>query len=226
MKRAALLLLLAGLTGCSTDNAKSLSRDYRNLNNEVIDALMMSTSEWRAELGKDKIIKPYTEKVGNIDKRFATWVQNTDDKEIIRDTLDSESVATLLAEAPINLRRLNHERARITRKVDARAKEHADRLTSEGLLERLRADGVANPEAVVMEKAREETKKEWPVLVEFSLGTGLASLKTQLEKRGSFGELIPKFKNDKRWLQQHPPNFKELDEQFAKRLVVLDLPAQ
>ncbi len=123
MKRAALLLCLAGLAGCSTDSADSLSRDYRNLNNEAIDALMMSTSEARAKFAKDKILKPYGERLKNIDKRFDDWLRNTDDKEIIRDTLSSDSVATLLAELPINRKRLENEQKRILAKVQGFPKE-------------------------------------------------------------------------------------------------------
>jgi uncharacterized protein (DUF4213/DUF364 family) len=97
MKRAALLFCLAGLSGCSTDSAHSLSRDYRSLNNEAIDALMMATTEQRAQIAKTKILKSYSDRLQAIDKRFATWVQNTDDKVIVLDTFTDESVPTLLA---------------------------------------------------------------------------------------------------------------------------------
>ena len=49
MKKRCLLVLclVAGLSGC-TDTIDSVTREYRNANNEAIDAMMMVTSEARA----------------------------------------------------------------------------------------------------------------------------------------------------------------------------------
>ncbi len=69
MKKTALAMVVLGLAGCSSDSAHTLSRDYRNLNNECIDAMMMITSERAATFARDKIYKPYSDRLGIIDHR-------------------------------------------------------------------------------------------------------------------------------------------------------------
>ncbi len=200
MKRAALLLCLTGLAGCSTDSAYSLSRDYRSLNNEVIDALMMSTTEERAKLAQEKIIKPYSDRLQKIDKRFASWLQNTDDKEIVRDTLTEISVATLISEIPINTRRLEHEQQRIDAMVKARQKEGVD------------------------------VRKEWPMLSSLASPSSTSGLRAQLGfKTNNFAKLVSDIRDDKnkKWKSNRPqPDevYQELTKQLDDRLKALELP--
>jgi len=195
MKRVALLVCLTGLAGCSTDSAHSLSRDYRNLTNEAIDGLMMCTSEARAQFVKTKIISAYQERQMKLDKRFDSWVQNTDDKLIVLDIMDSDSVATLLAEIPINYKRLDYEQQRIAAMVAAHAREVPD------------------------------VKKDWPVLSEFAAGTGLSIIKNHLKPSDANGRSMHKvaslvfaFKLDKKWTNQLPPDFADVWERLQNRI--------
>lgn len=222
MKRVTLLLCLTGLAGCSTDSAAGLSRDYRNLNNEAVDALMMSTSEDRAKLARDKVLKVYGDRLKAIDKRCEDWLRNTDDKLVVFETMDSESVITLLVETPINAKRLAHEQQRILAMCAYRAKEIADRMAIDGTLDRMRQEGVANPEAAIQSKAREEAKKEWPVLHAFAAGSHLSDVKMQLEKGNKFFGLVRAFKEDKKWKNQLPPNMEELTKQMEDRRKALE----
>ncbi len=166
MKKPVLLLLaLAPLTGCSADDANSISRDYRNINNEAIDALMMTTSEARAKIANEKVLKTYSARISDVDKRLDLWVQNAEEKFIIANTLNSESAATLIAENKINLKRLELERARLQRLA---ANAGAD---SPNLQELARGGGLATVKAnlekgtrfaEMMGKFREQWKKHLP----------------------------------------------------------------
>jgi hypothetical protein len=131
-RRALVGLALCALTGCSTDNPTSLSRDFRNLNNEAIDALMMVTNESRAKFVNDKIIGTYQDRYGKIEKRMQTYVQNTENETIILDTLRSESVAILLAESQFNIPRLNHEQQRLKKLLEATVQREKDRRKEAG----------------------------------------------------------------------------------------------
>jgi hypothetical protein len=197
MKRAALLVCLAGLSGCSTDSADSLSRDYRNLNNEAIDALMMCTSEARAVVARDKILKAYPDRLTALDKRMATWLQNTDDKLIVLDTLFSDSVATLLAELPINAKRLEYELQRL--------QNLAREVPGPVLTELARGAGLNGLKQQLM----------------------VAPGGNQFNPFGATGNkfqgLIVQFDTDKKWANQKPPNFGELREQLENRKKALAL---
>jgi hypothetical protein len=203
-KKLAWLPLVALLVGCS-ENAHSLSRDYRNLNNDAIDALMMVTSESRATVANTKVFKPYSDRLAAIDKRYETWIQNTDDKVIILDTMTSESVAVLLSENAINKRRLQLERQRLQKLLD----DFKDKR-----IERLKLAGEANP--VV------DPRKEWPNLADLVGGAPVNGLKSNLDTPGRFGGLVPKFERE--WKKQLPPNFADLSKALAEKVKVLELP--
>ena len=199
MKRAALIFCLASLpslAGCSTDSANSLSRDYRNLNNEAIDALMMVTSEDRAQLAKTKILgKVYTERLQAIDKRMDSWLQNTEDKLVVIETMSSESVVTLLAELPINAKRLDLEQKRIGNLLAAKIKEGAD-------------------------------PKACPALNDLgSSGASVSTLKNQFGNN-KFAKLLIDFNNPavKKWANEKPPNFDDMMKDQADKLKALQLP--
>jgi hypothetical protein len=126
-KRALLGLALGLLTGCSTDSANSLSRNYRNINNEAIDALMLVTNESRAETANVKIIKTYKDRLIEIDKRLDTYVQNQEEKLILFETLTSESVVILFAECTINQKRLDLEQQRLKNLLATLVQREKDR---------------------------------------------------------------------------------------------------
>jgi hypothetical protein len=190
-----LLPLLLPLWGCS-DNASSLSRDYRNLNNEYLDTLMMVRNEDTARWANEKIFKTYQDRKGKIDTREETYERNTDDKEIVKDMMSSESVAMLLAEHKINQLRLSRELARISKLLEANIEREK---------ERMRQGGDANP--VVDEK---KIKDLWPTLREISLGATTLGLKKNITgEQCPLCKLLAQFPTDK-WKNQRPDNFAAL----------------
>jgi hypothetical protein len=203
MKKLTLIVVALGLAGCSTDSAQTLSRDYRTLNNEAIDALMMITSESRARFAHNKILKRYQERLGEIDKRMTTWLQNTDDKDIIVDTLSSESVFVLLAECKINQERLALEQRRLQKLVAVKVQDENERRRAAG-------------EPAV------DASKVCPAMSAFAEGGGmLGTLDNNLKIGTKFGETIPKFLLDNAWKKNHPPNMEGpggLMDLFNKRM--------
>jgi hypothetical protein len=206
-RRVWLALALCCAAGCSNDSAHTLSRDYRNINNEVIDGLMTVTSERQARFVNEKIIKPYSERVEKVNKRVEIYEQNTDEKLIIFEMINSESVATFFAEGPINSKRLGYEAARIKRIVDTRTNVHADRL---------RAGGMKDPDA--LDKAADETRKEWPTLS----GMTLASLQATMNKPTPLTALFAKFPT-KNWVKHQPPGFDLMNKEFAAKIKRLEM---
>jgi hypothetical protein len=204
-----LALALCCAAGCSNDSAHSLSRDYRNINNEFIDGLMIVTSESRAKVVNEKIVKVYNERVDKVSKRVQTYEQNTDEKLIVYEMLNSDSVVTLFAENASNPKRLAHETARIKRIVDTRTKSHVDRF---------RAEGAKDPDGVLILKASEEVRKEWPNLS----GLTLAALKPMMEKGNPLETLFAKFPT-KDYAKHRPPNFEQLNTAFIEKLKKLQL---
>ena len=63
MKKRCLLVmcLLAGLSGC-TDTIDTVTREYRNTNNEGVDAMMMVNSDAQAGIMIARIFKPSTDR--------------------------------------------------------------------------------------------------------------------------------------------------------------------
>jgi hypothetical protein len=200
-RRTALAALLIFVTGC-TESAGGLSRDYRNLNNECIDSLMMITSERRASLANTKILgKLYQEKIQTIDKRFDNWLMNQEEKDVVKDVLSSESVVILIAENKINKKRLEFEMARLKRLLDTRVKDET---------ERRKANGDAN--------ANVDPEKVFPHLNAAASGSFIGPLQQQLDRGTKFQDLLNKIQNDKNWQKYRPPNFDQLMEDFTKRL--------
>jgi hypothetical protein len=205
MRRKLLLLpLVSLLVGCSRDDAASLSRDYRNLNNEAIDALMMTTNEFRARHGNEKILKPYQDRLGNLDKRFDQWVLGAEDKLVPGEVLRSEGVATLMGEREFNKKRLANELARIQKLLDARVEREK---------EVMRGQGIADPKV--------DARKFWPNLWEISSGASTQTLQRTLDKGTKFDELLVKFRTDKGWQNLLPPDFKELTQEFEGKVKLL-----
>ncbi len=199
-KRACLALVLTCLAGCSNDTAHSLSRDYRNINNECIDALMMVTSEGRAKFATDKIFKTFPDRVGPVDKREQTYEQNTDDKIVMLEMISSESVAILFAENGIIQKRLKLEQDRIRNLVDSKVRTE---------VEKRKAEGEANP----VVKARDL----WPNLSDLAAGTTTSTFKTHLDKGTQLADLFKRF-NDKAWDKARPKNWVELKAAFVEKV--------
>jgi hypothetical protein len=212
MKKWAMVALVLGLAGCSTDNARSLSRDYRNLINEAVDGLMMTTNETRALYVRAKIFKPFQERMSVIDKRCDTWAQNTEDKLVVEDLVQCESVMILLAEKAINRRRVELEINRLKNLLAAKVQDET---------ERRRAIGDANPV---------DPEKDWPNLNSLAKGEGMNSLVNNLlgaENRGSKIEQLWKAIHEQEaWNKHKPKNFADLDKLFNDRVAALGMQAK
>ena len=165
-KARALIVLAAAacLTGCS-DSAGTLSRDYRNLNNEFVDGLMMVTSEARAKQVTEKIINPYSQRIEQVDKRMDNWELNKEREDVARDTFTEESVVLLFAENKWNQKRIAIEKARL-----------------QNLLEQLKRD-----------KPGADPRTEWPNLADLASGAKLAPALQNMQTGGKFVSLIQKF---------------------------------
>jgi DNA-directed RNA polymerase len=187
-KRACLALALCLLTGCSTDSAHTLSRDYRNVNNEAIDALMLVTNESRAKIANVKIVKTYPERVGDIDRRMASYVQNQEEVLVLSEVLSSESVMILFAECKINLRRLDKEQERLKKLLASLVQNEKDRRKEANNAEEVQAD------------------KLWPNLDSLAR-SDFPALRNNLKKGTGVSELMAKFA-----LQQ----FKKARDEFDK----------
>jgi hypothetical protein len=204
--KVCLALALGCLAGCSNDTAHSLSRDYRNINNECIDALMMVTSESRAKYANVKIFKSFSERISPIDKRAASYEQNTDDKQIVMEMVTTESVAMLLAENSINQRRFKLEQQRIKNLLEFNRKTEVDKL---------KAEGQANPDVKVREK--------WPNLSELASGASLNAFKSHLDKGTAIAELNVKIRqNAFKKARGNEEAFKGLDLLFQDRVKRFD----
>jgi hypothetical protein len=191
MKRhLALALLVLGLVGCG-DTATTLSREYRNYNNEFIDALMMTTNESRAKIAKEKVIETYEARIQALDKRVDVWEQNKEKEEVALDTLTAESVALLFSENKRNQERHALEKARLKKLIE--------RLTAEN-------PGV-NP------------AEQWPNLNDLANGARADIVLNQLKTGGRLAVLMQKFGGWK--LKQETlakaEVFKEKVERFDKR---------
>lgn len=191
MKRtlAALALVLVA-AGCG-DNATILSREYRNYNNEFIDALMTTTNETRAKIAKDKVIDTYETRIADLDKRMDIWEQNKEKEDVSRDTFTSESVALLFSENKRNQERHAREKDRLRKVLDA-----------------LKAQ---NPGA--------DPAKEWPALNELATSSKADAVVKQLTSGGKFAALISKFPNWKlkQDIMDQQKVFLEKVERFDKR---------
>jgi type I site-specific restriction-modification system R (restriction) subunit len=107
----AIVILCAGCR----DSADMLSRDFRNLNNEAIDALMMITDESSAKTMLERVIKQYPKKLQLVDDRCKNWKQNNEKDDYGSQIWTSDSVAILIVETEMNKQRLALEEARLAK---------------------------------------------------------------------------------------------------------------
>lgn len=131
------------LTGC-TDNMESMSREFRNANNEAIDAMMMVTSEDQAYRMTVRVLKPLNERYSGIEDKMKSWQANRTNKEIVEETFNSNGFYLYLAEVEVNRMRYAMERTRL---------RNLYRQYQQRKLEEMRAAGdndpvVANPREV------------------------------------------------------------------------------
>jgi hypothetical protein len=114
MKRIPLVFLsLAPLLAGCVDTPDSVSREYRNVNNEVIDSLMMTTNDATAERMLRRIIKPSKDRYDAIDKKLASVEQNSDRKDFVKAVFESNGVHLYLTELDVNRQRFVLEMARL-----------------------------------------------------------------------------------------------------------------
>jgi hypothetical protein len=104
-------LLTMLLVGC-TDSVDSLSREYRNTNNEAIDNLMMISSEAQAKSTLDRYFKPLRDRYESIDKRLELLNSNLK-KEFVKMTMESDGAHLYLSELQINRQRYALEVTRL-----------------------------------------------------------------------------------------------------------------
>jgi hypothetical protein len=203
-KQAWLGLALCCVAGCSNDSAQSLSRDYRNISNECIDALMMVTGESRAKFANDRVLKPFADRIGKVDNRTQLYEQNTDDKVVMLQMVDTESVAILVAEGQINRTRFKLEQDRIKNLLGTLVGNE---------VEKRKAEGEANPIVKASEK--------WPNLNDIAMGSSTAKLREYLDKGPMLTKLFEKF-GTKAWDKARPKNWDVLNTAFLDKVKKFD----
>src|SRR5207253_7776082 len=87
--RLLLLGLVFGAVGC-TDSIDTVTREYRALNNEAIDALTMITTEAKAQEMTIRVFKPMRDKYMAIDKKLTIVKSNRDKPEFAKEVLESD----------------------------------------------------------------------------------------------------------------------------------------
>src|SRR5258708_6294163 len=98
-------LLVLGLVlvsaGC-TDSIDTVTREFRALNNEAIDALMMITTEAQAKRMTVRVFRPMSEKYQAINKKLTIVRANRDKAEFAKEMLESDSFHIYLTDLQLN----------------------------------------------------------------------------------------------------------------------------
>jgi hypothetical protein len=115
-KLGILALLVCG-AGCR-DSAYALARDYRNLNNEAIDAVMMINNEEQAKILITRVIKEYPIRLQGVDFRAKNWKQNNEKDDYGSQIYLADSTVILLVETEMNKERLELEVKRLKNLVE------------------------------------------------------------------------------------------------------------
>ena len=111
--KVSLLIVLFALAGC-TDNMDSITREYRNANNEVIDAMMMITTEEHAARMNVRIFKPMGPRYKAIDEKLKIFgINRATNIELAQAVLESDGVQLYLTDLQVNSRRFSLERMRL-----------------------------------------------------------------------------------------------------------------
>ncbi len=106
---AVLTLVTAGCV----DTVDTVAREYRNSNNEVIDAMMVITTESQADGMTARIFKPMNDRYDAIDRKLTILITNRTKKEIVNEVYESEGVHMYLVELEINRQRYALEMTRL-----------------------------------------------------------------------------------------------------------------
>lgn len=104
--------MLFCLVGC-TDTIDTLTREYRNASNELIDAMMMITDEPSAKSYTQRVIKPSTARYKEIDNKLKIVRANRTKKEFVEEVLDSTGFQLFLADNEVNWLRFQKEKKRL-----------------------------------------------------------------------------------------------------------------
>jgi hypothetical protein len=104
--------MLFCLVGC-TDTIDTLTREYRNATNELVDALMMITDEASAKSYTNRVIKPSTARYKEIDNKLTIVRANRTKKEFVEEVLDSNGFLLFQADRMLNQERLALEKKRL-----------------------------------------------------------------------------------------------------------------
>jgi hypothetical protein len=119
------------LVGC-TDNIDSITREYRNQNNEAIDALMMISDDASAARMTHRVFKPMQFRYKDIDNKLHIVKVNRSKKELVKEVLESDGFQIYLNELDMNRMRMSMEMARIRDVMNQYGKEERVRLDEEG----------------------------------------------------------------------------------------------
>ena len=183
MKRFPLMLLaLATVAAGCTDSPESVSREYRNANNEAIDAMMMVVDDATAERMVRRIFKPLQERYDVLDKKLAAVEQNRDQKDFVKEVFESNGVHLYLTEIEVNRQRFILESVRL-----------------KAIHKQLKDAGHETPgldELIGRTETLEPVRKQLtsPLLV-----TKMATFKTW--KLGNFDELLGEFMERRRFFE-------------------------
>jgi hypothetical protein len=129
--RLTLFALLLGAVGC-TDNIDTVSREYRALNNEAIDALMMVTTEAKAKEMTIRVFKPMQKRYQDIDRKLTIVKSNRDKGEFVKEMLESDGFHLYLTDLQVNSQRLTLEVLRLRNLRDQYVERERELLKEEG----------------------------------------------------------------------------------------------
>jgi hypothetical protein len=105
-------IILACVCGC-TDTINSVTLEYRNANNEALDAMMMVTNEETAKVMTMRVFKPLGERYKSLDTKLKIIDSNRTKKEMIKETFESDGTHMYLTELIVNQQRYSLERTRL-----------------------------------------------------------------------------------------------------------------
>jgi hypothetical protein len=125
MSRCSLILGLVFLLAGCTDNVDSVTREFRNLNNEVIDAMMTVTTEKQAARMKARIFKPMRERYSEIERKLKIVRANRDKKPFVKEVMESDGMQVYLTDLAVNRQRFALEMVRL-RNVHKQLLDDAD----------------------------------------------------------------------------------------------------
>jgi hypothetical protein len=114
------------LTGC-TNTIDTVTREYRNSNNEVLDAVMVVTNDEKAKEMHTRVFKHLMGRYEGIDERLKQIKANRTRAEFAKEVLESEGAHLYISELEVNCQRYSLEvtrlRSLIKHYVDERRQE-------------------------------------------------------------------------------------------------------